>query len=148
MAELIGVVAPYAGLFLTAFLAATLLPAQSELVFAAMLSAGRYDPAALLLTATAGNTLGSIVNWALGRFVEHFRERKWFPFKPEQVHRAERWYARWGKWSLLLSWAPLIGDLLTLGAGLMRTPLATFTLLVLIAKGGRYLAILAAVINT
>lgn len=138
---------PYAGLFATAFVAATLLPAQSEVVLTAMLVSGRYDPILLFLAATAGNTLGSLANWLLGRFFEHFRDRRWFPFGGRAVEKAEHWYAKWGKWSLLLSWAPIIGDALTFAAGLMRTPLPLFLLLVLLAKGGRYLALMAAIHN-
>lgn len=145
MTDVIAFGAPYAGLFTTAFLAATLLPAQSELLLGAMLVSGRYDAALLLVSATAGNTLGSVVNWLLGRFVEHFRDSRWFPVKRQALERAKRWYARWGKWSLLLSWAPVIGDALTLAAGLMRTRLVIFLPIVLVAKGGRYLVVAAAV---
>ncbi len=130
------------GLFAAAFLAATILPAQSELVLAAMILSGRYDLAMLLVIATAGNTLGAVVNWALGRFVERFRDRRWFPLTPDKLDRATGWYRRWGKWSLLLSWAPVIGDALTLVAGMLRVRLATFLVLVTLAKGGRY-AVLA-----
>lgn len=145
MYDIIGAAAPYAGLFAVSFLAATLVPAQSELVFGAMLASGRYDTALLLAAATAGNTLGSCVNWLLGRLVERFRDRRWFPVGGTKLERAERWYARWGKWSLLMSWAPVVGDGLTLAAGLMRTPLPIFLVLVLIAKGARYLVIAGAV---
>lgn len=137
--------APYVGLFSTAFFAATLLPAQSEAVLAAMSIGGAYDPMLLLVVATTGNTLGSVLNWLLGRFFERFRERRWFPFRIDTVRKAERWYGKWGKWSLLLSWAPIIGDPLTFAAGLMRTPLSIFLPLVLLAKGGRYLALLIAI---
>lgn len=142
MTEFLSGIAPYAGMFAVAFLAATLLPAQSEAVFAGMLVAGDCDPLILLLSATAGNTLGALANWLLGRFIDHFRHRKWFPFNAKAIGRAELWYARWGKWSLLLSWAPVAGDLLTLAAGMMRLRLAVFLPLIILAKGGRYLAIL------
>jgi membrane protein YqaA with SNARE-associated domain len=145
MTEILASLAPYVGLFAIAFVAASLFPAQSEVVFAGMLFAGDYDPAMLLLSATAGNTLGSLANWLIGRFVEHFRDRKWFPFSADAIQRAERWYAKWGKWSLLLSWAPILGDVLTLAAGMMRLRLAVFLPLVILAKGGRYLAILMGV---
>lgn len=145
MADFIASIAPYFGLFAVAFVAASLLPAQSEVVFAGMLVAGKFDPIMLLLAATAGNTLGSLTNWLLGRFVERFRNRKWFPFNPVAIERSERWFARWGKWSLLLSWTPIVGDLLTLAAGMMRLRLTVFLPLVVLAKGGRYLAILIGV---
>ena len=145
MTEFLASIAPYSALFVVAFVAASLLPAQSELVFAGLLVAGHYDPLMLLLTASTGNTLGSMTNWLLGRFIEHFRHRRWFPFSAIAIEGAERWYARWGKWSLLLSWAPVVGDVLTLAAGMMRLRLAVFLPLVIIAKGGRYLAILIGV---
>ena len=128
-------------LFGAAFLAATLVPAQSELVLAGLLAIGRYDPWLLLAAATAGNVLGSVVNWAIGRFLHHYRDRRWFPIPPRALEKAERTFARWGAWSLLLSWLPVIGDPLTLVAGLLRTPLRIFLPLVLVAKAGRYLAI-------
>ena len=142
---MITAIAPYAGLFVAAFVAATLIPAQSEVLLTAMVVSGRYELVLLFLAATAGNTLGSLVNWLLGRFCEHLRGRKWFPFKAEAIEKAQRWYARWGKWSLLLSWAPIIGDGLTFAAGLLRIPLTVFLPLVLLAKGGRYLAVMIAV---
>jgi membrane protein YqaA with SNARE-associated domain len=130
----------YAGLFATALLAATLVPAQSEALLVALLLADH--PAWLLVpVATAGNVLGSTVNWWLGRGIERFRDRRWFPVGPAALARAQRWYARVGKWSLLLSWVPVVGDPLTLVAGVMREPLAPFLLLVTLAKLGRYVAL-------
>ena len=130
----------YVGLFATALLAATLVPAQSEALLVALLLADH--PAWLLvLVATAGNVLGSTVNWWLGRGIERFRDRRWFPVGPAALARAQRWYARVGKGSLLLSWVPVVGDPLTLVAGVMREPLAPFLLLVTLAKLGRYVAL-------
>ncbi|WP_119717123.1 YqaA family protein [Cognatilysobacter tabacisoli] len=130
----------YVGLFATALLAATLMPAQSEALLVALLLADH--PAWLLVpVATAGNVLGSTVNWWLGRGIERFRARRWFPVGPAALARAQRWYARVGKWSLLLSWVPVVGDPLTLVAGVMREPLAPFLLLVTLAKLGRYVAL-------
>jgi membrane protein YqaA with SNARE-associated domain len=138
----------YAALFGTAFLAATILPAQSELLFAFLIRSGEHDWRLLLATATAGNVLGSVVNWVLGRMIERFRGRRWFPVGDQALERAERWYGRWGKWSLLLSWAPVIGDALTVVAGVLRTPFVTFLSLVFIAKAGRYSVIVLAVMGT
>lgn len=135
--------ASYLGLFSAAFLAATLLPAQSEALLVGLLMTGRHPLAALLLVATAGNVLGSVVNWLLGRFVERFRDRPWFPVSPRALDRASGWYRRFGLWSLLLSWMPVIGDPITLAAGVLRVPFWPFLVLVTIAKFGRY-AVLAA----
>lgn len=131
----------FSGLFLVAFLAATVLPAQSEVLLAGMVLAQHYPAWALVVVATAGNVLGSVVNWLLGRLLARFEARRWFPVRREQVAKAERWYQRWGKWSLLLSWAPFIGDPLTVVAGVLREPLPVFLILVTIAKLGRYIAV-------
>ena len=98
---------------------------------------------ALLAVASFGNTLGSAVNYAMGRGIERFRNRRWFPVTDAQLDRATRWYNRWGYWSLLLSWAPF-GDAITVVAGVLRTPFWLFLALVALAKTGRY-AIVAAV---
>ncbi len=141
---MITALATYLALFLAAFLAATIVPAQSEAVLVGLILADDQPVLLLLLVATTGNVLGSVVNWLLGRFIEHFRDRPWFPVAPENLARAEAWYRRFGLWSLLLSWVPIIGDPLTVIAGVLRTPFLTFVLLVTIAKAGRY-ALLAAV---
>ena len=137
----------YVGLFLVALAAATLLPAQSEAALAALLLQGSYSVPLLLLAAILGNTLGSVVNWFLGRSIEHFRDRRWFPVSPRQLERAQWGYRRYGRWSLLLSWVPVIGDPLTLVAGVMREPLPVFILLVGFAKTARYLAVSALVLG-
>ncbi|MER9407894.1 DedA family protein [Mesorhizobium caraganae] len=138
-----GELAIYGGLFLTAFAAATILPMQSEAALAGLLLTESYAPTPLIASASAGNVLGSIVNWWLGRGVDRFRDRKWFPVKPSALTRATRWYQRYGRWSLLLSWLPLIGDPLTLVAGALREPFWSFLAIVTIAKVGRYLALAA-----
>ena len=134
----------YAALFAAAFIAATLLPAQSEAVLVGLLVAGDHPVLALVLVAGIGNVLGATVNYVLGRAALGFQDRRWFPAGPAALARASAWYARYGRWSLLLSWAPVIGDPLTVAAGLLREPLWSFLLLVALAKFGRY-TILAAV---
>ena len=133
----------YGGLFLSAMLAATILPMQSEAVLVGLLLAGDFSVEMLLLSASVGNVLGSVINWFLGRGIQHFRDRPWFPVKPAALARAEGWYRRYGKWSLLLSWAPVIGDPLTVIAGVLCEPLPVFLLLVTFAKVGRYCVLAA-----
>jgi|TARA_Y100001933_G_scaffold211279_1_gene216012 membrane protein YqaA with SNARE-associated domain len=135
----------YLGLFLISFLAATLLPAYSEVVFAGMLSAG-YAPLALWAWATAGNTLGAVLNYVLGRFLLHFQDRRWFPFRPGTLERSQRWFQRYGVWSLLMAWAPVGGDALTFVAGVMRVRFTVFLVLTAAGKGARY-AILLGLVN-
>ena len=135
--------AVYAGLFLAALLAATILPLQSEAALVALLVAGAQPAWLLVAVASFGNVLGSVINWLIGRGIERFRDRPWFPVKPAALDRAQGWYRRSGKWSLLLSWAPVVGDPLTVVAGLAREPLPVFLLLVTIAKLGRYVVLAA-----
>jgi membrane protein YqaA with SNARE-associated domain len=130
------------GLFSSAFLAATVLPLSSEAVLIGLFYAGDYDPVTLWATATAGNVGGSLINWYLGRYMLSYADRSWFPVSQERLQSAQKSYLEWGRWSLLLAWLPIIGDPLTLVAGLFRTPLFFFTLLVFLGKGGRYLALL------
>lgn len=133
----------YVVLFASALVAATILPMQSEAVLVGLLVAGDHPVAALLLVATVGNVLGAVINWVLGRYLLQFRDRRWFPASDRQLHRAQGWYRRYGRWSLLGSWLPLVGDPLTVVAGVMREPFATFLMLVTVAKGARYLALAA-----
>lgn len=129
-------------LFFVSLLAATVLPFYSEVLFGGLVLQG-HDPLALWAVATCGNTLGSVVNWALARYLLRFQDRRWFPFRPDRLGRAQRWFSRYGKWSLLLAWAPAGGDALTFVAGLLGTRLGIFVLLVGVGKGLRYAAVLA-----
>lgn len=133
--------AVYASLFGIAFIAATVFPLQSEAALIALLLGGQQSVWALIAVASVGNVLGSVVNWLLGRSLERFRDRRWFPASPAALERAQRAYQKWGKWSLLLSWAPFIGDPLTVVAGVLREPLPMFVLLVTMAKVGRYVTL-------
>jgi membrane protein YqaA with SNARE-associated domain len=131
-------------LFLAAFIAATILPAQSEAVLVGLLLQRDHSAIALVGVASAGNVLGSVINWLIGRGVESFRDRRWFPVSPAGLDRAALWYRRYGRWSLLLSWLPVMGDPITVAAGILREPLWSFLLIVALAKTARY-AVLAAV---
>ena len=126
-------------LFAVAFLAATPLPLNSELVFLGLQAAG-WGPWVLILVASVGNTLGSCVTYGLGRWLGDRRDHRWFPLTPDQMTRAEGWFNRWGFWLLLLSWAPM-GDVIVAMAGVLRVPLPVFLVLVALAKTGRYVAL-------
>ena len=130
----------YGGLFIAAFLAATILPAQSETGLVVLILASPASVILLVATASLGNVLGSALNWYLGRGINRYTSKRWFPANT-QLSRATSWYSRYGRWSLLLSWVPVIGDPLTVVAGIMREPLLRFLLIVGIAKTGRYIGI-------
>lgn len=127
----------YLGLALSAFTSASLLPGTSEALLATLVWKG-HPLVALFLVATLANTAGSVLNWWLGREVHRFAGRRWFPVSQRQLDRAQAWHGRYGRWALLLSWLPVVGDPLTVMAGVMRQPLGTFIPLVMVAKGARY----------
>ncbi|WP_151831148.1 YqaA family protein [Acinetobacter junii] len=133
----------YLLLFISAFGAATLLPLQSEVVLMTLLVQGPSSPFYLILVATVGNVLGSCVNWWLGLKIEHFKDKKWFPVSEQRLVQAQQIYHKYGFYSLLLSWTPVVGDPITLIAGLMKENFWRFLLIVTIAKGGRYLTLYA-----
>ncbi|WP_017444962.1 YqaA family protein [Gayadomonas joobiniege] len=128
-------------LFASSFLAATVLPFYSEVILFSMLRQG--EPAwLLLLLATSGNTLGSVVNFYLGWYLLKFKDKKWFYFKDSQIKRSQIWFQKYGVWSLLFAWLPLGGDVLTLIAGIMRVNLWLFILLVGLGKFFRYVVVM------
>jgi membrane protein YqaA with SNARE-associated domain len=133
----------FAGLFVAAFIAATLVPFSSEVTLAAALATSGQSWPALIAVASAGNVLGSIVNWYLGRALAAERSIRFLRVDRRSLNRAENWYHKYGRWSLLLSWAPIIGDPLTIAAGFMREPLRFFIPVVILAKTGRYLVVAA-----
>lgn len=135
----------YLAIFGSAFLSATLLPAQSEALLGALLVSGEKSALLLIAVATLGNTLGAALNWLMGLYLHRFKDARWFPFKESQIRRAEAWYRRWGKWSLLLSWMPVVGDPITLVAGILREPFRSFFAITFLAKLLRYLAVAAIV---
>ncbi|MDZ4394603.1 YqaA family protein [Cypionkella sp.] len=132
------VLSAYGLLFLSAFLSATLLPGSSEAVLMALLASAQGKPEALIAAASLGNIAGATVNWGMGRYFMHFKDRAWFPLKEATNARAQVWFARYGVWSLLFSWVPVIGDPLTLVAGIMQVHIGRFLLFVTIGKVLRY----------
>ena len=139
--------AVYAGLFLTALAAATILPMQSEAVLAGLLILEKQPVWLLIAVASVGNVLGSAINWAMGRGIHRFQNRRWFPVNEKGLNRATLWYRRYGKWSLLFCWLPIVGDPLTVVAGILKEPFGTFLILVTIAKVSRYLVLTMITLN-
>ena len=141
----IGTTGELSGLFLSAFLSATILPGTSEVALAAVLKLGTASAVTAVAVATTGNALGSTLNWVIGRFFSHYRDHPRFPVSREKFERYSEVYRKWGVWSLLMSWVPLIGDALTIVAGVMRAPLPLVIVLVSIAKLMRYIAVVGVV---
>ena len=131
----------YLSLFTISFLAATILPFSSELMLASMLSIENYNKTLLITFSSLGNILGSVFNWVLGFYFVKLQNKKWFPFNQEQISKSSQWFEKYGKWSLLFAWVPIIGDPLTFVAGTMKTKFFIFLILVGIGKISRYLFI-------
>ena len=131
----------YGSLFLSAFLAATVLPLSSEAVLAALVASDGFVLWLLVALASIGNTLGACVNWILGRYCLHWQDRKWFPVSPPALERASRWFSRYGQYSLLFAWVPIAGDSLTVTAGLLKLRFSRFLLLVAVGKILRYVVV-------
>ena len=129
----------YLQLLIISFLAATILPLSSELVLSTMLLTNSFDKYLLLVVASFGNIFGSSVNWYLGKKILIFRDKKWFPVNEKQIAKSEMYFKKYGIWSLLLAWVPIIGDPLTVIAGVLRVNFFTFLLLVSISKTSRYI---------
>lgn len=133
----------YLTLFVVAFASATILPLQSEAVLTALLLTGERSWPLLIAVASFGNTLGAVVNWFLGVNINRFRDSRWFPASASRMAQAEGLYQRFGRWTLLLAWIPVIGDALTVVAGVMKENLWLFLVLVGIGKTARYLLLAA-----
>ena len=132
--------------FISALAAATILPFSSEVSVIAAIHNNNI-PWVVWLAASLGNTLGAVINWCLGRYIERFKDRSWFPFKPNQIDRAQRLFNRYGLWTLLFSWLPIVGDALTLVAGTLKVRFVLFLVLVAIGKSARYAVIILALLN-
>lgn len=128
-------------LFISAFGAATLLPLQSEAVLIGLFIQNKHAVWMLIAVTSLGNILGSCVNWYLGLKIEQFKDKKWFPISEPNMQKAQKTYQKYGYWSLLLSWVPIIGDPITLIAGLLKENFVRFLLIVSIAKIGRYICV-------
>ena len=129
----------YFFLFLTSFLAATIFPLSSELTLISLLKTNSYSPFLLISTSSFGNILGSVFNWSLGFYLFEYINKKWFPFKQDQINKASKRFSKYGVWSLLFAWLPVFGDPLTLVAGILKINFLLFLILVAGGKISRYL---------
>ncbi|MBT4646146.1 MAG: DedA family protein [Pelagibacteraceae bacterium] len=138
----------YLSLFVVAFMVATIVPFGSEAYFITLLSLDKYNGLLLLTAASIGNILGSLFNWICGYYINYFIKKPWFPINNKMIDRGNKIFNKYGKWSLLFSWLPFIGDPITFVAGTLRYPVAPFLVLVSIGKIGRYLIIYLSIMWT
>ena len=132
-------------LLLISFLAATILPLSSELALGSLLRTKEYNSFILIGTASLGNILGSVFNWLLGFYLFKYINKKWFPFKVNQINAASKRFRKLGVYSLLFAWIPIIGDPLTFIAGILKVNFLLFIVLVTIGKISRYFFVYALV---
>lgn len=130
----------YIGLFIAAFLAATILPLSSEVVLGALLLSG-LSPIILVIIATAGNVLGSLLNYGLGYWLSLGAIKKWLKLSEDEFVQTQQRFTKYGMLSLCFAWVPIIGDPLTVMAGIFRIPLMWFVILVTSGKFLRYVVI-------
>ena len=128
------------GLFIASFLAATILPLSSEIVLSALLLSG-LSPTTLVVVATIGNVLGSLTNYALGYWASLVVIKKWLRMSEADFVRAEQRFVKYGMFALCFAWVPIIGDPLTVMAGVLRVRLRWFLVLVTLGKCLRYIVI-------
>ena len=137
----------YIILFTSSFASSTILPGHSEITLIALITQKKYEVFYLVFFASLGNILGSVLNWYLGLYFLKFKNKKWFPFKENHINKVSKSFLKYGKWSLLLSWVPFIGDVLTLVAGMFRVPLYQFVVIVSVAKVSRYIFVSLIALN-
>ena len=137
----------YIGLFLSSFLSATILPGQSEIALTSLIILNNHSLSFLVFIASLGNVLGSLLNWFIGCKLERFKKKNWFPVTELQLKKASNWYHKYGKWTLLLSWVPFVGDPITIVAGIFRISIMHFILIVSFAKTMRYVFIAFIALN-
>ena len=125
---------------------ATIIPFGSEAYFITLLSLEKYNHFILFLVVSIGNVLGSLFNWICGFYINFFIKKSWFPINNKIIDRGNKLFKKYGKWSLLISWFPLIGDPITFAAGTLRYPIIPFLILVSIGKVGRYLILYLSII--
>jgi len=120
---------------------ATIVPFGSEAFLVSLILLDKYNIFILLFAASLGNILGSVFNWVCGYYSIYFIRKKWFPISKKKMDKASFYFKKYGKWSLLFSWMPFIGDPITFVAGSFKYSFLSFLILVSIGKTGRYIIV-------
>jgi membrane protein YqaA with SNARE-associated domain len=129
----------YINLTLVSFLDATILPFSSEIFLSVMILSKEYQSVLLLLFAGIGNISGSVVNWYIGKKILIFKNKKWFPVSSNQLNKSQEIFNKFGSWSILIAWVPIIGDPITVLAGVLKVKFLKFFILVTLSKLSRYI---------
>ena len=127
----------YIGLFIGAFLAATILPMSSDVLLVGLLAVGA-DPYISVAVATAGNWLGGLTSYWLGRAGKWEWIEKYFKVKRETIEKHQHKVARYGSLLAFFTWLPLIGDVMAIALGFYRVDWKKTTLFMLVGKGARF----------
>ena len=133
------IILAYANLIIVSFLAATILPFSSEIFLSVMLLSKKYELVLLLFFASFGNICGSIINWYLGKKILIFKNKKWFPVNSNQLNKSQKIFNKYGSWSILFTWIPVIGDPITVLSGVLNVSFLKFVILVTASKVSRYI---------
>ena len=120
---------------------ATIVPFGSEAFLVSLILIDKYNIFILLFAASLGNILGSVLNWICGYYSIYFIRKKWFPISKKKMDKASFYFKKYGKWSLLFSWVPFMGDPITFVAGSFKYSFLPFLILVSIGKTGRYIVV-------
>jgi len=136
----------YLGLFISSFLAATILPLSSEIVLSVLLL-NEFDPKFLLTVATAGNVLGAFTNYAIGFWGSNVVAKNILKISEDEFIKAKERFKKYGLYSLFFAWVPIIGDPLTVVAGVLRINILWFFILVASGKFIRYVIIIYATLQ-
>ena len=132
----------YFSLFIFCLSLGTFFPFASESYLASLLISEKYNVILLLVFASLGNILGSVISWLFGYFMNYFIQKPWFPLNKYLFQKASNIFKKYGKWSLLLSWVPIIGDPIAFAAGALRYNFILFIIFISIGKFGRYFLII------
>ena len=137
----------YLSLFIFCLSLGTFFPFASETYLSTLLISEKYNTFLLLSFASLGNILGSVISYVFGYFVNFFLKKLWFPINKYLLQKATDIFKKYGKWSLLLSWVPIIGDPIAFAAGSFRYNILFFLIFVSIGKVARYLLLFIYFIN-
>ena len=130
------------GMFLSSLLAGTVLPFSSEVVMVALAAAG-VSPTALLITATLGNTLGGVINYWIGTLGKEEWLMRYLRTNHERLQKGIGYAQKYGYWSGLLAWVPILGSVISVALGYLRVNFPACLTTFVVGKFTRYIILMA-----